>query len=156
MDAVRSWLLIGKYRDTLSRTYLQSQQIQALLTFAEPVEHPGIICRYLAVEDGVPLTTQVFETGLAFIDHHYRNNHHVLVACGAGISRSATFVIAALKQTEQLGLLEAARVVSQARPSILPHYVLWQSLCNYYHEDVPYLTLVRALQPKHGEQHLHT
>ena len=156
MDAVRSWLSIGNYRDTLSRTYLQSQQIKALLTFAEPVEHPGIICRYLAVEDGVPLSAQVVETGLAFIHDQYCNNHHVLVSCGAGISRSAAFVIAALKQTEQIGLLEAARVVARARSSILPHHALWKSLCDYYHEDVPYLTLLRALQTKHGEQHLNT
>ena len=146
MDTIRPWLLIGKYRDTISRSYLQAEQIQALLTFAEPVDHAGIVCRYLPVEDGVSLNLAVFETGRAFIQDHYRNNQRVLVACGAGISRSAIFVIAALKETEQLGLLEAAQSVYQARPSIFPHYALWESLCAYYHEDVPYRKLLRILQ----------
>ena len=146
MDMIRPWLLIGKYRDTISRSDLQAEQIQALLTFAEPVAHPGIVCRYLSVEDGVPLNLEVFEIGRAFIQYCYCNNQRVLVACGAGISRSATFVIAALKEMEPIGLLEAAQSVYQARPTIFPHYALWASLCTYYHEDVPYRTLIRTLQ----------
>ncbi len=148
MDAIRTWLLIGKYRDTLSQSYLQFQQIQALLTFAEPVTHPNIICHYLAVEDGVPLDPGTLRKGLAFIHDHYQNNHRVLVACGAGISRSATFVIAALKEIEQISLIQAAQTVYQVRPSILPHIELWNSLCTYYAEQVPYLTLVQSLQDR--------
>ncbi len=42
MDAIRSWLYIGKYQDTLDRPALTHAQIDAMLQLAERVEQPGI------------------------------------------------------------------------------------------------------------------
>lgn len=145
MDAIRPWLYIGKYRDTIAFSSLQAAQIHVVLSFAEPVTHPTILCHHLAVEDGVPLNRDLLQTGLGYIREAHSHNQRILVACGAGISRSATFAIAALKEAEQVSLLEAAQAVHKARPSILPHYALWQSLCTHYNEDVPYVTLIRQL-----------
>jgi protein-tyrosine phosphatase len=49
----------------------------------------------------------------------------VLVACGAGISRSTSFAIAALKEAEGLTLLGAAREVRRLHPAGLPHMALY-------------------------------
>ena len=149
MDTIRPWLYIGNYRDTIVYSSLHAAQINVLLTFAEPVTHPDISCHYLAVEDGISLDQEILSNGIARLQDAYTNNQRVLVACGAGISRSATFAIAILKEVEQLSLLEAARVVHRIRPSIAPHYALWLSLCTYYDEDIPYLTLIRELPSQH-------
>jgi hypothetical protein len=60
----------------------------------------------------------------------------VLVACGAGISRSTSFAIAALKEAESLPLLAAAREVRKLHPDGLPHMALWSSLCLHYQEPM--------------------
>ena len=62
----------------------------------------------------------------------------ILVACGAGISRSATFAVAALKEIQGISLREAMHIVKHAHPESMPHLHLWQSLCSYYNEAVPW------------------
>jgi protein-tyrosine phosphatase len=81
-----------------------------------------------------------------FVRAEKRHGHIVLIACGAGISRSATFAVAALKEEEGLSLLDAYRVVKSGHPGAMPHFALWESLCGYYQEDVPF----RALYTRPG------
>lgn len=72
--------------------------------------------------------------------------HSVLVACGAGISRSTTFAIAALKEAEGVSLLEAARIVRPAHFDGMPHPALWELLCHYYlKERIEHAQVRRAL-----------
>ncbi len=68
------------------------------------------------------------------------------MACGAGISRSATFAVAVLKETEGLSLLEAVQTVKKYHPESLPHPALWESLCAYYGEEVPIISMLNALR----------
>ena len=143
METIRPWLHIGKYRDTLNQSLLTSYRIGAMLQLAEHVQHPQITTLYLPVEDGVPLASDLLQQGVAFVHTAYQQGHAVLIACGAGISRSATFAIAALKEVEGLSLLEATKAVKYHHPDAMPHPALWESLCTYYHESVPYLTIVR-------------
>lgn len=138
MNEIRDWLWIGKYRETTNRRLLEAQGIEAMLLLAELVEHPTIRSVYLPVEDGEPLPVHYLEEGVAFLRETAVSRKKTLVACGAGISRSATFCVAALKEIEGLDLLSAYRVVKQAHPATLPHFKLWQSLCDYYQEDVPW------------------
>jgi protein-tyrosine phosphatase len=79
--------------------------------------------------------------GVEFVMAQKKAGQTVLVACGAGISRSATFAVAALKEIEGLSLREAIHTVKQAHPDSLPHYKLWQSLCDYYNEAVPWIEI---------------
>jgi protein-tyrosine phosphatase len=144
MVVIRPWLLLGKYQETFNLPLLQSQAIGAMLQFAEPVEHPGIATLYLDLEDGTPVTPKIFREGTDFLLRHYQQGEKVLVSCGAGISRSVTFIIAALKETEQVTLLEAYQAVLQVHPKALPHPVLWQSLEAYYQENSPYWLLLKA------------
>lgn len=127
-----------KYRQTINLSLLQRHNIGAMLQLAELVEQPGIDSLYLPVEDGEPLPLDLLRQGVDFIKTHYESGHRVLVACGASISRSATFAVAALKEIEPLGLLEALRTVKQAHPQAMPHMALWESLCAYYQEDVSF------------------
>jgi hypothetical protein len=138
MNAIRKWLYVGKYRDTLDPAYLMVRKIGAVLQLAEPIQYRDIESLYLPVEDGVPLESHYLRQGVDFILGQKGLGRNVLVACGSGMSRSAAFVVAILNENEGLDLLEALRVVKSHHPDTMIHPVLWKSLCNLYREDVPF------------------
>jgi protein-tyrosine phosphatase len=131
-------LYIGRYRDTINLTLLQAHNIDAMLQLAERIEQPGIEVLYLDVEDGEPLPTEKLQQGVSFVRDQLAASRRVLIACGAGISRSVTFAIAALHEEEGISLLDAFYDIHSIHPDALPHYKLWRSLCEYYHENVPF------------------
>ncbi|MGB8981630.1 MAG: dual specificity protein phosphatase [Anaerolineales bacterium] len=143
MDQIRPWLFIGSYRDTNNLSYLTYKSIGAMLQLAEKVEQPGITSLYLPVEDLAPISSQHIRQGLDFIMDHKARGNRVLIACGAGINRSSAFSAAALKEDEKLGLLEAFKQVKHCHAESMPHQPVWESLCLYYGEDVPYLDIMR-------------
>jgi protein-tyrosine phosphatase len=147
MQSIRPWLLIGKYRETLDHDLLARAQVGALLHLAARVEPPGITTLYLPIEDGEPFDAPTLRRGVDFILAQRAAGKTVLVACGAGISRSTSFAIGALKEAERLPLLATAREVRRLHPAGLPHMALWSSLCQHYQEPDDYLALIRA-----GEQ----
>lgn len=136
MDQIRPWLYIGKYRDTKDEAYLRAENIDAMLLFAAPVSYDGMTSLYIPVEDGEPIPDGMLQKGIDFILEQKRNGRTLLIACGAGMSRAATYTIAALRETENLDLLEAHRQIKQARPICLPHKDLWESLCQHYNESI--------------------
>jgi protein-tyrosine phosphatase len=142
MYSIRPWLFIGKYRETREWHYLRSCGIGAMLQLAERVEQPNITSLYLAVEDGEPLKVDLLQQGVAFVREQKADGRPILVACGAGISRSATFALAALKEEENLSLLDAYGQIILNHPDAMPHPALWESLCLYYHEPSDYWALV--------------
>ncbi len=143
MNQIRPWLYIGKYRETVNHHLLKSYGITAMLHLADRVEHPDITTLYLPVDDGVPLPIDMLEKGLTFIQEQKAQKQIIMVACGAGVSRSASFALAALKEIEHLSLLEAFKAVKNAHPNSLPHRHLWQSLCQHYDEPINWLDIAR-------------
>jgi protein-tyrosine phosphatase len=143
MDQIRPWLFIGSYRDTNNLSYLVFKSIRAMLQLAEKVEQPGIISLYLPVEDLAPISNKHIRQGVDFIKEHKAKGTRVLVACGAGMNRSSAFSTAALKEEENLGLFEAFKQVKHCHPESMPHQPVWESLCKYYGEDIPYLDIMR-------------
>ena len=137
MNAIRNWLYIGKYRDTLDVVSLAKHNIGAVLQLAEAIQYPNIESLYLPVEDGVPIAKRHLGQGIDFTLRQKRLGRSVLVACGAGMSRSAVFAVAALKDGEGLGLLAALREVKRYHPDTMIHPALWKSLCTFYQEDIP-------------------
>lgn len=144
MDKIRSWLFIGKFRETLQVSYLNSKSIQAMLQLADKVEQPDITSLYLPVEDYAPLKFNLLEQGVTFIREQKRLGNRVLVACGAGINRSSTFCTAALKEEEGLSLFDAFKEVKKSHPESMPHEPVWESLCAYYGETISYLDVMRV------------
>ena len=145
MDEIRPWLYIGKLRDTLHTSYLHFKSINAMLQLSEKVEQPGIISLYLSVEDFAPLNIELLKQGISFIHEQKQLGNRVLVACGAGINRSSTFCTAALKEEEGLSLFDAFKEVKKKHPESMPHQPVWESLCNYYGETIPYLDVMRFI-----------
>ena len=142
MNQIRPWLFIGNYRDTNDLYMLSTNHIQAMLQLGELVRQPSIVSLYLAVDDANPLSTDLLQQGVEFVKTNKNAGHTTLVACGAGISRAAAFAIAILKEIEGIGLSEAYREVKQYHDDMMPHPVLWQSLCDYYNEEIPFFDLL--------------
>lgn len=143
MDQIRPWLFIGKYRETLNKGYLDQKSIRAMLLLAEPVDQPGIISLYLPVADFAPVSHKHLRQGVDFINEHRQIGNRVLVACGAGINRSAAFSAAAIKEVEGISLFAAIKEVKRCHSESMPHEPVWISLCNYYSETTSYLDVMR-------------
>ena len=146
MYEVRSWLFIGNYRETTDQRWLDQHHIGALLHLADRVEPLGIVTLYLPVDDGEPLPQNALEQGIRFIRKQKAAGHRVLVACGAGISRSVTFAIATLKEEEGLNLMDGYRAIWQVHPEAMPHPALWQSLNQFYGDPTSFLDLLEQVQ----------
>ncbi|MBL8063310.1 MAG: dual specificity protein phosphatase family protein [Anaerolineales bacterium] len=143
MDEIRPWLFIGGYRDTVYKELLDRKSIRAMLQLAESVEQPGIESLFLHVEDMDPIRVEMIEKGILFIHTHAGQGHNILISCGAGINRATAFCVIALKEIEGLGLFEAFQEVARRHPEALPNLPVWESLCEYYGEEVPYLDVMR-------------
>lgn len=143
MDLIRPWLFIGKLRETQQLSYLHAKSINAMLQLAVPIEQLGITSLYLPVEDFAPLKFDLLEQGVSFIREQKELGHRVLVACAAGINRSSSFCTAALIADEGLGLFDAFKEVKRAHPESMPHEPVWESLCEYYGETIPYIEVMR-------------
>ena len=81
MDAVRPWLYVGKYRETLNVNLLAGRKIGAMLQLAEAVTYPHITSIYLPVEDGEPLPDHLLRQGVDFVLSAQQRGETVLIAC---------------------------------------------------------------------------
>lgn len=144
MYAIRPWLLVGTYAETRDAARLAARGVRAMLQLAEAVPQPGVASLYLAVDDGAPIPPLALAEGLAFVRRAREAGDAVLIACGAGVSRSVAFAAAALKEAEGLGVLDAVAAVRARHPAAQPHYRLLASLCAYYDEAASTEDLVRA------------
>jgi protein-tyrosine phosphatase len=64
---------------------------------------------------------QYFDETFKIIDDVIKNNKSILVHCHAGISRSATIVIAYIMKKNNIKMNEAYKIVHQGRPCISPN-----------------------------------
>lgn len=87
------------------------------------------------VEDGEFLPLEPLQRGVDFVLEQLNAGRPVLVMCGAGISRSATFVLAVLLK-QGYDLHDAFRLLRQKHPEATPHPYLWLSLITHY--NLPY------------------
>jgi protein-tyrosine phosphatase len=143
MDRIRPWLFLGSYRDTKNLSYLKLKSIRAMLQLAEKVELPNLVCLYLPVQALAPISSEHIRQGVGFGREHKAKGNRILVACGAGINRSGAFSAAALKEDEGVILFQAFKEVKRRHPESMPHEPVWESLCRFYNESVPYLEVMR-------------
>ncbi len=144
MDEIRPWLFIGDYNDTQNKNQLEANGVSAVLQLASPVKLPGIALLHLPVPDLAPISAAHLQQGVQFLLAEKAKGNKILVACAAGVNRSASFCVAALKETEGLTLLDAYKEVHKKRWIAMPQEFAWESLCQYYGEDVSYVEVLRA------------
>lgn len=132
MNKIRDWLYVGKYSQTRQRDLLDSTGITAMLQLAEEITYPDMESLFLYFEDGVVMPLERIKAGIAFIREQKAQGKVLLVACGAGISRSTIFAMAALMEEENLELFEAYREIYRRYRGARPHHELCISLSEYY------------------------
>lgn len=139
MYKIRDWLLIGRFIETVNLPLLEEHHIGAMLQLASPIPYQRITTLYLPIEDGVALNLDHLINGVQFIREQKAQDKIVLVACGAGISRSSTFAIAALKEEENLSLKDALHEVKKHHRYAAPHPELWKTVHQHYEGFTPSL-----------------
>ena len=87
------------------------------------------------LNDGELVPLALLQRGVYFIHEHVQAGDPVLVQCGAGISRSSTFVLAYLID-QGYPLPDAWKRLKEKHPQADPHPQMWQSLINHY--GLPY------------------
>lgn len=132
LDKIRDWLYIGDYHDARDEETIRKLGIKAILNIVEQTRYEGITLRYIPVEDGKPLTPSQISQGVSFIKVQRLFDRPILVNCGAGISRSTTFCMAALMDVEELSIFEAYDEVKKHHPEAEPHAALVVSLAKYH------------------------
>ena len=135
MFKIRDWLYISDYPSASSPDMVKSVGIGAMLQLFEPFTMEGVETQFLKVEDGHPITPEQIKIGGSFLRQQHAKGRKVLATCGAGISRSVTFSIIALKEIEGLSLIDAYREIRQHHPQAMPDHLHWKSIADYYHEE---------------------
>ena len=136
MDWVVDGIAIGGMSDAIDHSRLQEAGIEAVLQlygaererigFPFPAE-----VLQLPVMDRGSLPPPLLRQGVEFIRRQRTQERKILVTCGAGISRSPTFVAAYLHE-EGADLLEAYLRIIRVRPQTRPHRALLRSLVEQY------------------------
>ena len=144
MDEIRPWLFIGDYDDTRDKPQLDVRSIRSVLQLEAAFRLSGIHLLHIPVRDFSPIPTGQLKQGVDFVLAEKEKGHRVLAACAAGVNRSAAFCVAVLKQAEGLPLLEAFREVKKNHHLAHPNEFVWQSLCQFFHEDVAYIEMMRV------------
>lgn len=136
MHFIRDWLYIGKYAQTRRLDLLNQVGITAMLQLADYVPQPKIETLFLDVKDGEATPHILLKRGITFIREQKAQGQIVLVACGAGISRSSTFALAALMEEENLSIFNAYKEIYLRHRRAEPHFELIRSLASYHGQDM--------------------
>jgi protein-tyrosine phosphatase len=134
MFQIRDWLFISGYPVASNRSVVKKHNIQAMLQLFEGFKSPGVETLFVGVVDGQPLTSENIREGVAYVRKQHKKGKRILVTCGAGVSRSVTFSVAALKEIEGLTLEEAYLSIRERHKEALPDHIHWDSLREYYGE----------------------
>lgn len=135
MFQIRDWLYISDYPTASSPKLVKTQDIEAILQLFEGFEMDGVATHFIPVSDGLPMTKAMIQEGIDFICNQRAKERKLLISCGAGVSRSVTFSIIALKEIEGLSMEEAYRAIRETHEKALPDHVHWQGVADFYGED---------------------
>eukprot|EP00128_Syssomonas_multiformis_P005539 Colp12_sorted_trinity150504_noHs@23043 len=132
---IKDNLFLGSIRDARDVNILKRKNIKHILSLADTTGtgqtyydkaevSSQVQLKYKGIQahdtDDYPIQTH-FDEAFEFLDHALKSGDNVLVHCAAGVSRSATIVIAYLMRTEKWGLFEASRFVHEKRPCVCPN-----------------------------------
>lgn len=134
MFEIRDWLCVSGYPEASSASIVKAEGIEAMLQLFEEFSIEDVESHFIPVIDGAPMTKGMIQEGIEFIHKQRDAGRKLLVTCGAGISRSVTFSIIALKEIEGLSMEDAYRIIHAVHPKALPDHVHWQAVAEYYGE----------------------
>ena len=131
-DMVHDGIWIGSYTSVLDEN-LKKHDIDVVLNMAVECDYklqgvPSVQVVLIGIEDGRLTNCGVFEKAANVIADARKDGKNVLVHCAAGVSRSATAVMAYLMLHEDFGWADALMYLRENRPCVNPHPLLVRSL----------------------------
>ncbi|GAU97894.1 hypothetical protein RvY_09117 [Ramazzottius varieornatus] len=148
---VLPFLYLGNERDAADMNRLASLKVTHVLnvTSHSPChyEKEGIRYKRLPASDsGQQNLAQYFKEAFEFIDEARNASCNVLIHCQAGVSRSATIVVAYLMHHKKMSMDEAYRLVKAKRSVISPNFNFMGQLMEY-EQALKKLTSMEAESP---------
>lgn len=121
------FLYLGNERDAKDGCFLRSHHITHILNVTSHVpnyfENEAVVYKRVAATDSCHQNlNQYFAEVFEFIDNCRKSEGRVLVHCQAGVSRSATVVLAYLMKKSLLSMTEAYRFLKTKREIIAPNF----------------------------------
>ena len=135
MHKIRDWLYIGDYPSASLPDVIIKNKIQGMLQLYQPIKTKGVDTKFIGLQDGIPIREEQLREGIEFIHQQREKNHRILSTCGAGVSRSVSFAIIALKEIEGMTLAQAYRNIYKLHAKAMPDHVHWKSIADYYGEN---------------------
>lgn len=135
MHRIRMWLYVSNFATASTPDAFKKNNIKAMLQLYQPIKATGIETKFIGITDGKPITPAQIQEGIAFIRQQRQKKHRILSTCGAGVSRSVTFAVIALKEIEGLSLADAYHDVYKQHPKAMPDHVHWKSIADFYGES---------------------
>jgi protein-tyrosine phosphatase len=136
IDHVIDGVYIAGWRATLFTDPLRQAAITTVLKlYADTPHFPDDFTTLdHALPDGQFVPEAVLKRGASFVVEHVDAGRRVLVVCGAGISRSSTFVLAYMLERGH-DLRAAYRLLRRQHPAAFPHLEMWRALITHYGLD---------------------
>ena len=118
MSEIFPYLFLGDFNNSQSLDFMKNFKITHVLNVTDEINprFPSLINKQIPVDD-LPTVNllQHFEDAYAFIENARRSGGVVLVHCAAGISRSATIVIAYIIKAYKMQYFDAYKHVKDRR-----------------------------------------
>ena len=138
MDRITDRIYLGDINGCSNLYQLRKNKITHILTMAagiRPLYRKEFKYKVVNIMD-LPTQNivQYFDKAIEFMNKAVTNNGRVLVHCFAGVSRSASTVIAYFMATRKMTFSEAFNYVKKRRPIIFPNYGFQKQLVEF--EDI--------------------
>lgn len=138
MSEIISGLYLGGEEIAMNKELLKKNNVSIILNITEhiPFYHePDFTYYRIPIIDAHHINIkQYFDDTFKIIDSVIMDNKKILVHCHAGISRSATIVIAYIMKKNKMKMDEAYKLVHNERPCIEPNLGFYGQLMTYEKE----------------------
>ncbi|KAL9266246.1 Dual specificity protein phosphatase 1-like protein, partial [Drosera capensis] len=132
---IEEGLFVGSYQAAENKVQLKSLNITHVLTVANgfPPDHPDdFMYKVIEVQDSTStILVKYFDECFQFIDEAKAMGGSILVHCLAGVSRSATIVVAYLMKKHGVTRDQALLQVKAVRPFVAPNPGFMKQLANF-------------------------
>lgn len=135
MHEIETHLWLGNLKAATDLPLLRSHNISAIVQVLDNEPEPLYRDEFTyflvdLIDSPTEDILRIFEKTLAFIEKHIQSGLSVLVHCKAGMSRSATVVIAYLMAKHKMSYKKAFYKVRDQRPCISPNSGFAMQLCS--------------------------
>ncbi len=141
MNKIVPGLYLGSIKDSTDSKQLEANKITHILSIHDQVSKSDAkkdvkYLRFNARDSAQENIKRFFEESIHFIHEARLSNGNVLVHCLAGVSRSASLVIAYLMTITEMPWYDCMNVVRGAREQAGPNFGFQRQLQNFDHTSV--------------------